>query len=80
MPAPSVTTVDTVGAGDSYTSGLIDALWTADLLGASRREKLHAVSEEQLRTAMKWAARVAAITVARPGADPPRRKELEPGS
>lgn len=78
VPAPSVTVVDTVGAGDSYMSGLIDALWSAELLGASRREKLHAITEQQLRTAMTWAARVAAITVSRPGADPPRRKELEP--
>lgn len=78
VAAPAVTVVDTVGAGDSYTSGLIDALWSANLLGASRREKLHAATEEQLRTAMSWAARVAAVTVSRPGADPPRRRELEP--
>uniref|UniRef100_UPI003B3A6B84 carbohydrate kinase family protein n=1 Tax=Pseudactinotalea sp. TaxID=1926260 RepID=UPI003B3A6B84 len=78
VPAPAVTVVDTVGAGDSYMSGLIDALWTAELLGASRREKLHAISEDDLRTAMRWAARIAAITVSRPGADPPTRHELEP--
>ncbi|GAB2606967.1 carbohydrate kinase family protein [Pseudactinotalea suaedae] len=80
VAAPSVTVVDTVGAGDSYMSGLIDALWTADLLGAARREKLHSISEQELRTAMAWAGRVAAITVARPGADPPTRRELEPRS
>lgn len=76
--APAVTVADTVGAGDSYMSGLIDALWTAELLGASRREKLHAISEQDLRAAMTWAARVAAITVSRPGADPPTRRDLEP--
>lgn len=80
VPAPEVTVVDTVGAGDSYMSGLIDALWTANLLGASKREKLHVISEDELRTAMRWAARIAAITVARPGADPPTRHELEPQS
>ena len=80
VAAPSVAVVDTVGAGDSYMSGLIDALWTADLLGADRREKLHSISEQELRAAMTWAGRVAAITVGRPGADPPTRHELEPGS
>ncbi len=80
VPAPEVTIADTVGAGDSYMAGLIDALWTAGLVGASRREQLHAVTQEQLRIAMTWAARIAAITVSRPGADPPRRVELEPRS
>ena len=29
--------VDTVGAGDAFMTGLIDALWSLDLLGAERR-------------------------------------------
>lgn len=78
VAAPAVTVVDTVGAGDSYMSGLIDALWTAGLLGASRRDRLHATDPGVLRDAMTWAARIAAITVSRPGADPPTRRELEP--
>jgi len=80
VPAPAVTVADTVGAGDSYMGGLIDALWTADLLGARRRRALQEIDEATLRTAMLWAARVAAITVSRPGADPPTRDELEPAS
>jgi fructokinase len=78
VPAPAVTVADTVGAGDSYTGGLIDALWTADLLGADRRRQLQQIDEDTLRAAMLRAARVAAITVSRPGADPPTRAELEP--
>lgn len=78
VPAPPVTVADTVGAGDSYMSGLIDALWTAELLGASRRERLQAIDEATLRSAMGWAARIAAITVSRPGANPPTRRELDP--
>ena len=31
--------VDTVGAGDSFMTGLIDALWSLDLLGADRRAR-----------------------------------------
>lgn len=80
VPAPSVTVADTVGAGDSYMGGLIDALWSADLLGARRRRALHEIDEATLRSAMLWAARVAAITVSRPGADPPTRDELEAAS
>lgn len=78
VPAPAVTVADTVGAGDSYMGGLIDALWSAGLLGAANRERLRAIDDATLRSAMTWAARVAAITVSRPGADPPRRSELEP--
>ena len=78
VPAAPVTVVDTVGAGDSYTSGLIDALWTANLLGARKRERLRAITSDELRTAMRFAARVAAITVSRPGADPPTRHDLVP--
>ena len=32
--------VDTVGAGDAFMTGLIDALWELDLLGAERRPTL----------------------------------------
>lgn len=78
VPAPAVTVADTVGAGDSYTAGLIDALWSADLLGASRRERLQAIDEPTLRAAMGWAARIAAVTVSRPGANPPTRAEMNP--
>ncbi|MBK5248635.1 MAG: carbohydrate kinase [Actinomycetales bacterium] len=75
--SPAVDIVDTVGAGDSYMAGLIDALWAADLLGADRREALVAIDSETLRSAMEWAAEIAAITVSRAGANPPWRNELE---
>ncbi len=77
VPAPLVTVVDTVGAGDSYMAGLIDGLWSADLLGADRRDRLHAVGAETVRAAMDHAARIAAIVVSRAGANPPTRSELE---
>ena len=76
MPAPRVTVVDTVGAGDSFTSGLLDALWTADLLGASKREGLRAIDPGALHAAMQWSVHNAAITVSRAGANPPRRSEV----
>ena len=76
-PAPQVTVVDTVGAGDSFMAGLLDGLWSADLLGAGRREQLHQISAETARDALARAARIAAIVVSRPGANPPTRRELE---
>lgn len=75
-----VEVADTVGAGDSFTGGLVDALWRADLLGGDRREDLRRVSREQVRQALVAATRVAAITVSRPGADPPTRAELDASS
>jgi len=77
VPAPLVRVVDTVGAGDSYMAALIDGLWSAGLLGADRRDQLHAVDAPRLTAAMSHAARIAAIVVSRAGANPPTRNELE---
>lgn len=69
----SVPVVDTVGAGDTFQAALItwlaehDAL-TPAALGALRRDALSA--------ALQFAARAAAITCSRRGADLPRRAEL----
>jgi fructokinase len=76
VPAPPVDVVDTVGAGDAFTSGLLDALATADLLGASRSRALRALTRQDLAAAAAHAARVAAVTCSRPGANPPTRAEL----
>ncbi len=43
VPAFDVDVVDTVGAGDAFMTGLIDALWSLDLLGADRRSQLAAI-------------------------------------
>lgn len=76
VPAPVVDVVDTVGAGDSFTSGLLDALWTKRLLGAANREALRNITEGDLLETLRWAAACAAITVSRAGANPPRRNEV----
>ncbi|MDR0365852.1 MAG: carbohydrate kinase, partial [Bifidobacteriaceae bacterium] len=39
---------DTVGAGDAFTAGLLDGLWTEGLLGAAARPKLAAIDEPAL--------------------------------
>lgn len=77
VPAdPTVIVADTVGAGDSFMGGLEDALWTEDLVGADRREALHAIDPETLERVVKHAAAIADITVSRAGANPPTRAEL----
>ncbi|MFC0673027.1 carbohydrate kinase family protein [Brachybacterium hainanense] len=72
-----VEVADTVGAGDTFSAGLLDALGTAGLLGAVQREGLHAIGAEQLRTVLARAARLAAVTVSRPGANPPWAHEID---
>ena len=76
-PAPPIDLVDTVGAGDSFTSGLLDGLRRADLLSGQRREALASIDEATLSSLIDEAALIAAITCSRPGADPPTRDEVD---
>lgn len=71
-----VTVVDTVGAGDSFMSGLIDALWTEDALGASGAHMIASLAPERLLAVLQHANRSAAFTVGRAGAEPPTAAEL----
>lgn len=74
-PVP-VAVADTVGAGDSFSGALLDGLAQEGLLGADRREALCGIDVSNLERVVRHAARVAAITVSRPGADPPTSAEL----
>ncbi|MCW2845689.1 MAG: PfkB domain protein [Nocardioides sp.] len=71
-----VVVADTIGAGDTFGAALVDALWERDRLGADRREALRALPTAEVADVLAHAARAAAITVSRPGADPPYRHEL----
>ncbi|MFG1933722.1 carbohydrate kinase [Mycobacterium sp. NPDC048908] len=73
VPALKVNVVDTVGAGDAFMTGLIDALWSLGLLGAQRRPHLARIPLEALREVVQTAALSSALTVARAGADLPDR-------
>lgn len=74
---PSVDVVDTVGAGDSFMAALLSTLVDRELDGAHRRAGLRAISRETLAEIIEYAARAAAITVSRAGANPPSRTELQ---
>jgi fructokinase len=75
--AAPIDLVDTVGAGDSFTSGLLDGLHRADLLGGARRDALATIDEATLGSVVDAAVLVAAITCSMPGADPPTRAEVD---
>lgn len=79
LPAPSAAVVDTIGAGDSFMAGLLAALADAALLGRSRETQLRALDVDTLSRLVEFAAACAAVTVSRPGADPPCRAELRAG-
>lgn len=72
VPIAPTDLVDTVGAGDSFHGGLLHHLAEAGHLGG----RLESLDVDGLRAALEFAARVAAITVSRPGADPPWAAEL----
>ena len=68
-----VQVVDTVGAGDTFQAGLIT--WLAEH-GALNARALPALTQNQLRDALGFATRAAAITCSRRGADMPSRSEV----
>ena len=73
IPAPSVTVADTIGAGDTFSAGFLAKLDQASLL---TKEQVADINEADLRAALEFAAKAAAITASRPGADPPRLHEI----
>ncbi len=73
LRAPHVEVVDTVGAGDAFTAGLLYGLAERNLLSTAG---LRAASGE-IEEALRFALAAAALNCTRPGADPPRREEVE---
>jgi fructokinase len=76
-PGVPVEVVDTVGAGDTFSAALLAGLHRRDLLGAARRPALRALDGPTVDALLDAAARAAAITCSRRGADPPTRAELD---
>ncbi|SEL85963.1 carbohydrate kinase family protein [Nonomuraea pusilla] len=73
VPAPAVEVADTVGAGDSFTAGLLHHLDERGHLGG----RLDRLDLETAAEAATFAARVAALTCTVPGADPPWAAQLD---
>jgi len=70
LDVPRVAVVDTVGAGDAFSAGFL-ATWIGK--GRDRRDL---GSDDHLVATVRRAIRVASLTCARPGADPPTADEL----
>ncbi len=79
VPAAAVTLVDTVGAGDAFTSGLVDGLRREGALGGQARSWLGELDAEVLGSVLARAIRVSALTCGRRGADPPYAAEVDSG-
>jgi fructokinase len=69
-----VKVVDTVGAGDSFMSALLSRLYMGNRLS---KPQVAALPRDALDDALRFAARAAAITVSRAGADSPWARELQ---
>ena len=90
--AQSVEVVDTVGAGDSFMTGLIDALWLLNLLGAEQRTELAGIDLDALSGVLtrrrcpqrsQSAARALTYLTVQPGTERrpgPARRRLNPAS
>jgi fructokinase len=72
VPTPAIDIVDTVGAGDSFTAGLLHRLSALGHLGG----RLDRLSLEEVADVCSFATHVAAMTCSVPGANPPRAEHL----
>jgi fructokinase len=74
LPAFPITLSNTIGAGDAFSAGLLAALAEA---GVDTRDALMQLDAAEVERILRFAGAVSAITCTRPGADPPRRTEVQ---
>jgi fructokinase len=73
VTAPSVPVVDTIGAGDTFSAGLVVALLDQGVTDAAQ---LTALDDAAWTAALHFAVTAAALNCTREGADPPTRAEV----
>ncbi|MFF7979305.1 carbohydrate kinase [Streptomyces sp. NPDC007901] len=73
VPGEEVAVVDTIGAGDTVNAALLHGLAAQDALSA---EALRGLDADGWTRLLRFAARAAAITCSRAGAEPPYASEL----
>ncbi len=73
LPAKKVVVADTVGAGDTFNAGVLAALHRDGLLN---KAALAGIGAPGLKDALDLGIRAAAVTVSRPGANPPWAHEV----
>jgi fructokinase len=76
VAAPPVAVVDTIGAGDTFTAGLIAALLGHVGEATNAAARLRELDDAAWSQALASAATAAAITCSRAGCDPPTQDEL----
>jgi fructokinase len=69
-----ITMIDTVGAGDTFCAGVLAKLADESILS---RERVLALTEQELRAIISFASAAAALNCTREGANPPNRSEVE---
>jgi fructokinase len=73
VPSEKVSVVDTIGAGDTFDAGVLASLRRDGLL---TKPQVAALDETAIRNALALAAKAAAVTVSRAGANPPWANEI----
>lgn len=76
VPGAHVVVADTIGAGDTFTAGLLVSLLDHLPPHGDPSEGLDALTDDTVAAVLRLAATAAGITVTRPGCDPPRAAEL----
>lgn len=73
VPGVKVDVVDTIGAGDTFTAGLLHSL---EQHGCLDVEALSRLEEAQLESALRYAAQASALACTRAGSDPPYAQDV----